>query len=466
VNRRRVLQTGIGSLAGTALRAGPAAAAPAGFPPHFLWGTATSAYQVEGRGDRRADTIWDTFCRLSGTIHDGSNGDVACDHYHRYPEDIALMARAGLKAYRFSISWPRVLPDGAGQPDAKGLDFYSRLVDATLKAGIEPWVCLYHWDLPQALQDRGGWTARTIADWFAEYAVLMARRLGDRVNRWVMLNEPSVVAVMGHGLGEHAPGFRSRGKMFAAAHHQNLAQGRALAALRAQGSRRFSLGTVLSLQPVRPADGLEANRPAAAMWDALWNRAFLDPLFHGRYPAEIEADVEKLLHPADLGEIRQSVDFLGVNYYSPMYQRADPSGLVGTNWGALPPGMATTAMGWPIDPDALTGLLLDLRNRYGNPALYITENGACFADHRNSAGIVDDRQRIAYLRDHIRACHRAIAEGADLRGFFAWTLLDNFEWAYGYTAPFGLVEVDRATMRRTPKASYDWFGRIARANAI
>jgi beta-glucosidase len=460
------MQSGAAGLAGAMLGAGAAPADPVRFPPGFLWGTATSAYQVDGRGDRRADSIWDIFCRLPGTIHDRSNGDIACDHYHRYPEDLALIARAGLKAYRFSVSWPRVLPEGTGQPDANGLDFYSRLADATLRAGIEPWVCLYHWDLPQALQDRGGWGERAIADWFADYALLMARHLGDRVHRWIMLNEPSVVAVMGHGLGEHAPGLRSRDTMFAAMHHQNLAQGKGIAALRGLGGARFQLGTVLSLQPVHPSSPSDADRIAAAMWDALWNRGFLDPLFHGSYPPQLRPDLEKLARPGDLEQIRQPIDFLGVNYYSPMFQRADPAGIVGTNWGALPPGTPKTAMGWPVDPQALFGLLVELRDRYGNPALYVTENGACFADRRGPDGHIDDPQRIAYLREHIQACRRAIAQRVDLRGYFAWTLLDNFEWAYGYTAPFGLIAVDRTTMQRAPKASYDWFAGVARSGAL
>jgi beta-glucosidase len=465
MNRRRLLQTGAAGVAATALPRPVSAAQPVKFPPGFLWGTATSSYQVEGRGDRKADSIWDTFCRLPGTIHDRSNGDVADDSCHRYAEDIALIAGAGLKAYRFSVSWPRVMPDGTGQPDPKGLDYYSRVVDTALKAGIEPWVCLYHWDLPQALQDKGGWDNRQIADWFSDYAHLMAGRLGDRVTRWVMLNEPSVVAVIGNGCGEHAPGFKSRDRMFAAVHHQNLAQGRALATLRAAGGRRFKLGTVLSLQPVRPSDNSEADRRAAEMWDALWNRAFLNPLFQGRYPALIEPYVAPLMQPDDLKQIRQPVDYLGVNYYSPMYQRADTGGLVGTNWGALPPGTKTTAMGWPIDPGALYELLLDLHGNYGNPTLYITENGACFADHPGPGGRIDDEERIIFLHDHILACRKAISAGVDLRGYFAWSILDNFEWAWGYTRPFGLVAVDRATLKRTPKASYAWFSRVARANA-
>jgi beta-glucosidase len=465
MNRRRLLQAGAAGIAATALPHSAPAAEPVKFPPGFLWGTATSSYQVEGRGDRKADSIWDSFCRLPGTIHDRSNGDTADDSYHLYAEDIALIAGAGLKAYRFSISWPRVLPDGVGQTDPKGLDYYSRVVDAALKAGVEPWVCLYHWDLPQALQDKGGWNNREIADWFADYAKLMAERLGDRVTRWAMLNEPSVVAVIGNGYGEHAPGFKSRDRMFAAVHHQNLAQGRALATLRDLGGHRFKLGTVLSLQPVRPSDNSEVNRGAAEMWDALWNRSFLNPLFEGRYPALTEPYVAPLMKPDDLKQIRQPIDYLGINYYSPMYQRADADGLVGTNWGALPPGAKTTAMGWAIDPAALYELLLDLHSNYGSPTLYITENGACFLDHPGPGGQIDDLERISFLRDHLLACGKAISAGVDLRGYFAWSILDNFEWSWGYTRPFGLVAVDRATLKRTPKASYAWLSRVAHANA-
>ena len=436
------------------------------FPPGFLWGTATSSYQVEGRGDRIADSIWDAFARHPGAIKDGSNGDIACEHYHRYPDDIALMARLGITAYRFSISWPRVLPGGTGQPDPRGLDFYSRLVDVLLEAGIEPWVCLFHWDLPMALLERGGWDERAIADWFAEYAVLMGRKLGDRVSRWVILNEPAVHAVIGHGLGEHAPGFESRNKMFAAIHHQNLAQARAMTALRAQSGGGAEIGTVLSLQPVRPATPTAADRNAAAMWDALWNRGFLDPLFAGCYPKLLEPYLDRLLRDGDLTEIKQQVDFLGVNYYAPMYQRADPAGLVGTNWGAARPGMASTAMGWPIDSGGLTETLLDLRDHYGNPRVYVTENGAFFTDAPSPGGQIDDRERIRYLHDHIAACHGVIAKGVNLGGYFVWTIMDNFEWACGYAAKFGLVEVNRATLARSPKASYDWFARIARTNAL
>jgi len=436
------------------------------FPADFLWGTATSAYQVEGRADRRADCIWDRFTRIAGEIGDGSNGDIACDQYHRYPEDVALMARAGLKAYRFSISWARVLPEGSGQPDQAGLDFYSRLTDTLLRAGIEPWVCLYHWDLPQALQDRGGWTERAIADWYAEYAGLVARRLGDRATRWITFNEPMVHAVLGHGLGEHAPGLRGRQPMFAAFHHQNLAHGRGVLSLRAEGGARFRIGTVLNLQPVRPAEGLAENVPAAEMWDAVWNRAALDPVLAGRYPKLLERSFEPLQQAGDLSEIKQPVDFIGLNYYGPMYQKVDPKGLVGTNWGAMPPDIHPNALGWPIDANGLVETLADLRDNYGNPAVFVTENGACVADTVGPAGSIDDQGRIAYLRDHIAASHRAIGEGASLHGYFVWTIIDNFEWSHGYGAPFGLVKVDRTTLQRAPKASYEWFAQVARTGAI
>lgn len=467
MRRRTLLKTGTaGVLARGWLKTEPAGAETLRFPPGFVWGTASSSCQIEGRGDRTADSIWDVFARLPGAVSDGSNPEIACDSYHRYPEDIALMTRLGVKAHRFSISWPRVLPQGTGQPDTRGLDFYDRLADGLLKAGIEPWVCLFHWDLPQALQDRGGWSNREIADWFADYARLMAQRLGDRVTRWAMLNEPQVHAMMGHGLGEHAPGLRGRAAMAAAAHHQNLAQGRALATLRSLGGTRFKLGTVMSLQPVRPAEGLAANREAAAQWDAAWNRAYLDPLLRGAYPTRFAPLVDGLVQPGDLEQIRQTIDFLGVNYYAPIYQRADPTGIVGGNWGALPPGMRTTAMGWPIDPAGLGETLADLRDHYGNPRVYVTENGAFFEETPGPGGRIVDTDRIVYLRDHIAACHHAIATGVNLGGYFIWTLVDNWEWAHGYSATFGLAHLDRATLTRTPKASYDWFARISRGNVL
>ena len=467
MHRRTLLKTGTaGLLAARWAKGEPAMAVTLHFPPGFVWGVSTSSCQIEGRGDRRVDNIWDSFARIDGTIGDHTTPEIACDSYHRYSEDIALLAKLGARAYRFSISWPRVIPDGTGQPDPRGLDYYDRVTDALLKAKIEPWPCLFHWDLPQALQDQGGWGNRDIAGWFADYAVLVARRLGDRVKTWVMFNEPQVHAIMGHGLAEHAPGLRGREPMAAAGHHQNLAQGRALAALRTEAGGRFTLGTVMSLQPVRPAQNLAENKPAVEIWDAAWNRAYLDPLFRGTYPEPYLPLVEELVRPGDMEQIRQKIDFLGVNYYSPMYQRIDPKGLLGTNWGALPAGMQTTAMTWGVDPTGLNDILGELRDHYGNPPIYITENGAFFTEAAGPGGRVDDQQRITYLRDHITAAHHAIRGGVNLKGYFIWTLVDNWEWAHGFNATFGLARLDRATLARTPKASFDWFARIVRANAI
>ena len=466
MRRRTLLKTGAaGIIAARWAKGEPAMAEPLRFPEGFVWGVSTSSCQIEGRGDRKADSIWDTFARINGTIGDHTTPEIACDSYHRYRDDVALLAKLGVKAYRFSVSWPRVLPDGTGRPDPRGLDYYDRVIDSLLKAKVEPWLCLFHWDLPQALQDRGGWSNRAIADWFADYALLVGRRFGDRVKTWVMFNEPQVHAVMGHGLGEHAPGLHGREPMVVAGHHQNLAQGRALAALRAQGGG-LKLGTVMSLQPVRPAQNLETNREAARIWDVAWNRAYLDPLFRGSYPATYLPLVEKLIQAGDMRQIRQKIDFLGVNYYAPMYQRIDPNGLLGTNWGALPNGMQTTAMTWGVDPKGLTDTLFDLRDNYGNPRVYITENGAFFTEAPGPDDRVDDQQRISYLRDHISTAHHAIASGVNLGGYFIWTLVDNWEWAHGFTATFGLARLDRATLTRSPKASFDWFARIARSNAV
>ena len=438
------------------------------FPDGFVWGTSTSSYQIEGAADAdgRGPSIWDTFSRTPGKILDGGTGDIACDHYNRTLEDIALMADAGLKAYRFSVAWPRIQPAGTGPANARGLDFYDRLVDALLRRGIEPWPCLYHWDLPQALQDRGGWGNRDIASWFTDYALIVAGRLGDRVKHWVMLNEPSVVAIFGHGLGGHAPDLRGRNNYCAAIHHQNLAQGRALAALRAAGARDCQLGTVLSVQPVKPVPGNDANRHAAAQWDAVWNRSCLDPLLKGEYPDSLIADFAPLIKPGDIESIHQPIDFLGLNYYSRMHQVVNPAGLFGTNFGPAPEGTKHTDMGWPVEPDGLHEQLIEFRDRYGNLPVYITENGASYGDWVGPTGKAEDGARIFFLRDHLLACRRAIQDGVNLKGYFVWTLLDNFEWGYGYTQHFGLVQVDRQTMQRRPKASYYWYGDVAKSNTV
>ena len=438
------------------------------FPEGFLWGVSSSAYQTEGAAfaDGRAPSIWDSFARTPGRIVDGSSGDIACDHYHRYLEDVALMARAGIKVFRFSIAWPRIMPQGTGAVNAAGLAFYERLVDALLRHGIQPWPCLYHWDLPQALQDQGGWLNRATTDAFTDYALVVAGRLGDRVKTWLMLNEPTVVALFGHGRGDHAPGLRGRSSLFAAIHHQNLAQGKALAALRGTLARDTQLGTVLCLQPVKPVGDPTTQRGPVHFFDAVWNRAALDPLLLGRYPDILGNDLDPYLKPGDLALIRQPIDLLGVNYYSRLHVRKAPGEILDIGFGPPPEGTPMTGMPWPIEPEGLYEQLLDLRDRYGNPPVFLAENGADFYDWLGPEGKVEDGARIAYIRDHLAAAHRALAAGANLKGWCVWTLLDNFEWAAGYTKHFGLVAVDRLSLRRTPKASYYWYSDVIRRNGV
>ena len=464
LSRRRLLPT-LAGLIGLprALPSSPAMAKDNAFPADFVWGASTSSYQIEGAvdADGRGKSIWDIFCRTPGKVKGGDTGDVACDHYHRWPEDVEWLQRGGFSAYRFSTAWPRILPSGAGAVEARGLDFYDRLVDGLLARGVAPWLCLYHWDLPQALQDQGGWLQRDIAEKFADYARVVAKRLGDRVRHWAMFNEANVHALFGHGIGSHAPGLTGLPNMLAAIHHQNLAQGRALQALRAEHSQ-LRLGTVINVQPARPSSDRDEDRRAAERFDAFWNGAVLDPLFKGVYPAAIAADFAPLVAPGDLATIKQPIDFFGLNYYAPMYVAAAPQSLLGAWFGAVPAGTRFTAFGWPIDPSGLTDALTRLRDRYGNPEIYVTENGACYDDPVAPDGTVHDDDRVAYLRDHLTAARRALAEGVNLRGYFVWSLLDNFEWAEGYSRRFGIIHVDFKSLRRTPKTSFAFLADIAR----
>jgi beta-glucosidase len=458
VSRRKALPMLAGLLGWRcALDPGPAMAEDTQFPADFVWGASTSSYQIEGAvdADGRGNSIWDVFCRTAGKVKNGDTGDVACDHYHRWRDDVDLLSRGGFSAYRFSTAWPRILPAGDGAVEARGLDFYDRLVDALVARGIEPWLCLYHWDLPQALQDQGGWLHRDIAPKFADYARVVARRLGDRVKHWAMFNEPGVHALFGHGTASHAPGLSGLPNLVAASHHQNLAQGRALQALRAERAD-LRLGTVLSFQPARPSSDSDADRAATARFDAFWNGAFADPLFKGSYPAVIAERFAPLVAAGDLETIRQPIDFFGLNYYAPMYVADAPQSLFGAWFGATPPGTRFTAFGWPIDAGGLTEALIRLRDGYGNPDVYVTENGACYDDPVAADGAVHDQDRIAYLREHLAAARAALAAGVKLRGYFVWSLLDNFEWAEGFSRRFGIVQVDFNSLKRTPKASYHW----------
>jgi beta-glucosidase len=401
-------------------------------------------------------------------VANGDTGDVACDHYHRWREDLDLMRSLNVESYRFSIAWPRVQPDGRGPLNPKGVTFYRRLVEGLLERGIEPVATLYHWDLPQDRQDAGGWLARDTCERFAEYAQLMAAQLGDVVSRWITHNEPWVVAFLGHAEGAKAPGIRDWPTALRVAHHVLVSHGLAVDALRAHGGPDARVGITLNLAPVRPASDSPADAEAAMRMDGHMNRWFLDPLLRSRYPQDMldfyEARLGALrVEPGDAEVVARPLDFLGVNYYFPLRVQADPRRLP-LGVGSPPPTTPTTAMGWEVDANGLHELLLRLQRDYGPLPVYITENGAAYPDAAPDGGVVDDPERVAYLHSHLAALERARADGADVRRYYAWSLMDNFEWEHGYAMRFGLVHVDFATQRRTPKRSALWYrDRIAAA---
>jgi beta-glucosidase len=436
------------------------------FPPGFLWGASTSSYQIEGAldADGRGTCIWDTFA-AAGKILDGSTAAAACDHYHRWPEDVALMRQAGFNAYRFSIAWPRVIPAGRGAVNAKGLDFYDRLVDGVLEAGIRPMACLYHWDLPQPLEDAGGWLGRDVVGAFADYARVVTARLADRVKDWMMLNEPNVVAIFGYGVGEHAPGYTlGEDAILKALHHQNLAQGAALRAIAAEHSG-LRLGTVINLQPCRAEDDNPANVAAAARWDAVWNRVPLDGVMRGRIPPLLAERMAAIVQPGDEEAIRFPIDLLGINYYSRMTMKHEAGRPFEAFWGDAHCDR-WTGMGWPVQPDGLYDLLCEFKRDYGNPAVFIAENGCAYDDVVAADGQVHDGERVAFLRDHLAAVARAAADGCNVKGYLCWSLLDNFEWAQGLSKRFGIVRVDYATGTRTPKDSYRFFSEVIKGGRV
>ena len=450
------------------------------FPAGFAWGTATASYQIEGavEEDGRSSSIWDTFSHTPGKVQDGDTGDVADDHYHRYEEDIELMAGLGVGWYRFSLAWPRLQPDGRGALNEAGVDFYSRLVDALLAKDIQPWVTLYHWDLPQVLQDEGGWPLRDTAERFAEYASAVYERLHDRVTHWTTLNEPWVSAFLGHATGQHAPGLQDPEAALRAAHHLMLGHGRAIEAMRAQGDADSTFGITLSMSPIDAASDDPADLDAARRADGLTNRLFLDPLLRGGYPADVLEDVREVtagahVQSGDEERINAPLDFLGINYYYRTVVRAGTAARDETSvWvgsGDIEPvsrGLAQTEMGWEIDPEGLYDLLTRVARDYPSVPLYVTENGAAIADEKGPDGEVHDPARVAYLDAHFRAAHRAIADGVDLRGYFVWSLLDNFEWSFGYSKRFGLIHVDFETLERTPKDSARWYAEVTRTNGL
>jgi beta-glucosidase len=438
------------------------------FPDGFLWGAATSAYQIEGSplADGAGPSIWHRFTRTPWLVPSGDNGDVACDHYRLYEEDVRLMRDLGLGAYRFSVAWGRVLPEGTGRVNEKGLDFYRRLVDALLENGILPLVTLYHWDLPAALDDRGGWLNRDVADWFAEYARVMFRALDDRVQMWATLNEPWVVTDGGYLHGALAPGHRNRFEAPIAAHQLMRAHGAAVKAYRSVGKHR--IGVVVNLEPKYAASDDAADRAATARADAYMNRQFLDPMLLGRYPeelAEIFGEAWPNWPAADLELIKQPLDFVGVNYYTRNVTRFDRDAWPLRAAPVRQKQATYTETGWEVFPQGMTDILVWVKQRYGNPPLYITENGAAFFDPPTAQDDrVDDPLRVDYMRKHIAAMHAAMEAGVDLRGYFAWSLLDNFEWSLGYSKRFGIVHVDFETQKRTPKNSARLYSSIIASN--
>jgi beta-glucosidase len=465
------------------------------FPTGFVWGAATASYQVEGAIDEdgRKPSIWDTFSHTPGRIRNDDNGDVSADHYHRSAADVAMMARLGLRAYRFSVAWSRVIPLGSGAVNQVGLDFYSRLVDDLLAHDIAPVVTLYHWDLPQPLEDVGGWTNRDTSARFADFAEVLGAAVGDRVKLFGTLNEPWCSAFLGYASGVHAPGRTDIVDSLKAAHHLNLAHGLGSSALRAVLPADAQISVTLNLAQIRPASDSEADLDAVRSIDALSNRIFLEPILNGRYPVDLFEDTRELtdwgfVHPDDLAAINQRPDVLGVNYYSPALVAAmgpddaakltkrwvnDPQGADEPSiWPgshrafAVPQEGPYTDMGWRIEPASLTELLVRIGRDYPDLPLMITENGAAFPDLVGADGTVHDADRIDYICGHLGAIHDAIAAGVDVRGYFVWSLMDNFEWAWGYSKRFGIVHVDYDTLERTPKASAGWFRGVIQANGL
>jgi beta-glucosidase len=424
----------------------------------FIWGVAASAYQTEGavHEDGRGESIWDRFASAPGNVRAGDTGAVACDFFHRYPEDVELMRELGIDAFRFSVAWPRVLPAGRGRVNAAGLDFYDRLVDELLAAGIQPFAALFHWDLPQALQDEGGWLARPTAEAFAEYAAVVTARLGDRVTHWATHNEPFCSSWLGYGTGVHAPGGKNAADALAAAHHVLLSHGLAVAAIRQQAPQA-AVGIILDSWPAHAATDDPADIAAAWAADGVRNRWFFDAVLRGEYPQDVLARFEREAPPVqegDLATIAAPLDFLGVNNYSRTIVRAGPT----------PEGVevrassaSLTAMGWEVYPDGLREVLCRLHDEYDPPPLYVTENGAAYGDVRTHDGRIHDVERVAYLEAYLGAVEAALAQGVDVRGYFVWSLLDNFEWSEGYSKRFGLVYVDYPTLERVPKDSFEWY---------
>ena len=444
------------------------------FPKQFIWGAATASYQIEGawQEDGKGESIWDHFTHTPGKILNGDTGDVANDHYHRYVEDVALMKEIGLKAYRFSTGWPRILPQGRGKVKQAGLDFYSRLVDELLEAGISPFVTLYHWDLPQTLQEEGGWAARSTAEAFVEYTDVITRHLGDRVKNWMTHNEPSVAAILGHLSGQHAPGVKDVEQTVRTAHHLLLSHGWSVPIIR-RNSPAAEVGIVLNANHMVPASPSIADRDARRIGDGMWVRWFLDPLYGCQYPADIvehyrqqeKRDVMDCVQPGDFEAIATPIDFVGLNYYMRQAVRADVPEEENLPVTVVEEG-EHTEMGWEVYPDGLHNLLSCFHHDYQIPKLYVTENGASYSTGPDADGRVRDVKRTQYLRDHFAAAQRAIDAGVPLAGYFVWSLIDNFEWAHGYSQRFGIIWNDYETQERILKDSALWYKDVIKNNGF
>ncbi|WP_026675503.1 GH1 family beta-glucosidase [Alkalihalobacterium bogoriense] len=443
------------------------------FPNDFVWGTATSSYQIEGaaREDGKGESIWDQFSRIPGKVHNNDTGIIACDHYHLYESDIKLMKELGIKSYRFSVSWPRIFPNGTGQVNERGLDFYKRIIDTLLENGITPALTMYHWDLPQALQDKGGWTNRDIVDYFVDYGSVLFKNFGDVVDNWITHNEPWVVSYLGYGSGEHAPGYQDFPSFVKASHHLLLSHGKTVQAFRESGIIGKDIGITLNLNPAYPAFDGEEYEKATNIYDGFMNRWFLDPVFNGSYPKEILDLYSQFvsldfIKEDDLNTIANPIDFLGINYYSiTNIIPAKDCNQHFLGFESVKKGLPTTGMNWEIYSQGLYDLLTRIKSDYNDPKIYITENGAAFDDELID-GKVNDENRISYVKEHLDACHRAIQDGVNLKGYYLWSFMDNFEWAYGYDKRFGMTYVDYETQKRIPKKSAYWYSDVIKNNGF
>lgn len=428
------------------------------FPDNFIWGTATASYQIEGahNEDGRTDSIWDVFCRVPGNVANGDTGEIACDHYHKYADDIQLMKKLGVDSYRFSVSWNRILPDETGAINQDGVAFYNRLIDGLIAEGITPWMTFFHWDLPQYLQDKGGWENRDSVTWFTKYAATLAEMFGDRVKNFILINEPSVHAYHGHFDGTHAPGLQSKDILIKAIHHQNLAIAKSYRLLK-DINPDWHIGSSYTLFPARPASDSDKDKHAATLQDQLWNGAFFDPVYKGTYPALLAEDFAAITHDDDMDALQTPLDFVGIQHYTAFYFQASDNAL-GAEYAPCPSHIPQTDMGWGILPDAFYDCLMRFSKMYGNPPVYITENGAAYPnDTVTDNGHVHDKGRVEHYKKYTNSVLRAITDGAAIKGYFAWSMLDNFEWGCGFDKRFGLVHVDYKTLKRTPKDSFLWY---------